>query len=226
MSPADEPDEALVTRAAEFAEQSAQTLERTIASSAPVTAQVRGVNVVVAPYNDHGDRTSVPLSINAEHRLDLRVEYWCRWDFTRQFLSVQESILALTVADLGEPLVRFEYMQDRPYAPAHVQVHGESGALGHLLSWKRLTKPPKLQHLHVPVGGRRFRPCLEDVIEFAIQDLGVDAHEGWRGPVGDGRRQWREIQMAAAIRDLMGDAPEEMREKLKQWVDQAYEAVT
>jgi hypothetical protein len=225
VSQADEPDHELFGQAHEFAAEIAELLDRTVTSSAPVAARVRGHSVVVAAYNEYDDLTAVPLKINGEHRLDLRIEYWCRWGFTAQFLRVQESNFALMVAGLGEPLVRFEYVYERPVAPAHIQVHGESSALGYLLSWKSLTRPPKLQELHLPVGGRRFRPCLEDVVEFAIGDLGLDAQDDWQQRIEEGRRGWRKIQLAAAMRDLIRDAPEEMRDTIKAWADDAYEAV-
>lgn len=82
VSSVEEPDEELLSVADEFAHQIAETLDHTVASSTPVTARVRGSSVVVAAYNEHGDLATIPLHIRDEHRLDLRFEYWCRWDFT------------------------------------------------------------------------------------------------------------------------------------------------
>jgi hypothetical protein len=33
---------------------------------------------------------------------------------------------------------------------------------------------PAMRELHFPVGGPRFRPCLEDVLEMLVVELGVD----------------------------------------------------
>jgi hypothetical protein len=61
----------------------------------------------------------------------------------------------------------FDYERDKAggYPEAHLQVPGQSGALAAMTSG-----PDKrsLDRLHFPVGGRRFRPILEDVIEFLI----------------------------------------------------------
>jgi hypothetical protein len=100
------------------------------------------------------------------------------------------------------------------YAPAHVQIHAESSALGYLIAFTGTKKPPKTQLLHVPVGGRRFRPSLEDVVEFAVNELAVEPKPGWQERVKEGRRRWFRLQVNAAIRDLVKldpkDAPQQL----------------
>lgn len=58
-----------------------------------------------------------------------------------------------------------------------------------------------------PASTSPFRPSLEDVLEFAIVDLGVDAVDEWRQAVDEGRRRWRAVQLRSAIRDAVGDDP-------------------
>lgn len=109
---------------------------------------------------------------------------------------------AISIAELREPFIRFEHVRDARSVPAaHVRVHAESGALGYMLALKGSTDAPKVQAVHIPVGGRRFRPCLEDVVEFAVVELGVDAKAGWQDALGAGREKWHRIQLAAAVRD-------------------------
>ena len=61
--------------------------------------------------------------------------------------------------------------------------------------------PRGLHMIHFPLGGARFRPCLEDVIELVIHEFGVDAQPGWEECVASDRIAWRHIQLAAAVRD-------------------------
>ena len=55
--------------------------------------------------------------------------------------------------------------------------------------------------LHLPVGGRRFRPCLEDIIEFCIVErLVKPRHETWRDMLDVKRNQFYRRQLQAAVR--------------------------
>jgi hypothetical protein len=89
---------------------------------------------------------------------------------------------------LDEELQRniFHYDYDRspdnPYARAHFQVKGVSDTFNELS--ERLDRPGELERLHFPVGGKRFRPCLEDVVEMLIV-------EGLRRAARVGRRLLR-----------------------------------
>lgn len=55
--------------------------------------------------------------------------------------------------------------------------------------------------LNFPLGGARFRPCLEDLLEFVIREFGIDTVPGWEDVISVGRISWRHIQLAAAVRD-------------------------
>src|SRR5262249_4739271 len=71
-------------------------------------------------------------------------------------------------------------------------------------------KVPRLSVFHFPLGGHRFRPCLEDVLHALILEFGVDRQPGWKAAIEEGREQWRRMQLKAAVRD----APEEAAEVL------------
>jgi hypothetical protein len=62
------------------------------------------------------------------------------------------------------------------------------------------TRIRKLRDLHFPVGGLRFRPTLEDVIEFVIHEEMVIPREGWEDAVKEHRARWTELQVKAAAR--------------------------
>lgn len=56
-------------------------------------------------------------------------------------------------------------------------------------------------HLPVgPVGGRRFRPSLEDVIELLIVEGLVDHRDDWEDALNVTRRPFQELQLKAAVR--------------------------
>ena len=54
--------------------------------------------------------------------------------------------------------------------------------------------------LHLPVGGRRFRPSLEDIIEFLIVEKIAAGRAGWEQRVNATRDSFQERQLRAAIR--------------------------
>jgi hypothetical protein len=58
-----------------------------------------------------------------------------------------------------------------------------------------------LSSLHIPVGGERYRPCLEDLLHFLVQECGVDRRDDWLAVVERGREKWRRRQLASAVRD-------------------------
>ncbi|NDK32452.1 hypothetical protein [Nesterenkonia haasae] len=56
--------------------------------------------------------------------------------------------------------------------------------------------------VHLPVGGHRFRPTLEDVLEMLINDFGIDhKKDSARRAIRDGRRNFRLGQVSAAATD-------------------------
>jgi hypothetical protein len=65
-----------------------------------------------------------------------------------------------------------------------------------------------MESLHIPTGGSRFRPSLEDVIEFLIRDCKFDAEQDWEDAVRVGRERWRRKQLRSAVRDAPQDAAE------------------
>jgi hypothetical protein len=116
--------------------------------------------------------------------------------------------------------VRFHYQRSRSWADAHIHVHGESSALAYGIADQGLTKPPKTQKRHLPVGGRRFRPCLEDIIEFLVHELGVDHKPGWQRRADDGRQRWRDMQLAASLRDMIRADPDNAPDRLRRKIDE------
>lgn len=82
---------------------------------------------------------------------------------------------------------------------AHLQVHGESHALGQVWGARKERNPRSLQHLHLPVGGFRYRPCLEDFIEFLIEEDLVPGKPGWKRAIERTRSEYHRTQLSALI---------------------------
>ena len=64
---------------------------------------------------------------------------------------------------------------------------------------------------HLPVGGERFRPCLEDFIQMMSYDLEITMLDGWKNVLTDSRAEWRLTQLRTAVRDRQDIAAEELR---------------
>lgn len=66
--------------------------------------------------------------------------------------------------------------------------------------------------MHFPVGGPRFRPCLEDILAMTHEEFGIDTARGWQKVVNEGRERWRLIQLTSAVRDCPEEAARVLRE--------------
>lgn len=217
-------DSILFGAAQDFAAEVADLLHHTVADDPPIRAQLVGQRVAVAALDEEGSTTNIPLVVANEHRLDLRVSFRCIFDFTGAYLAVEKSEFALILPVVRDPVVRFDYVRDRDWAPAHIQLHAESSSIGYLraLAGKR----PETWRLHLPVGGRRFRPSLEDVIEFAVREFGVTTKDGWTNALEEGRRRWRRLQAKSAIRDVIKDDPEGAPDELREAIEETLQVVT
>lgn len=136
-------------------------------------------------------------------------------------LTVTKSKIALRAddGDAGDDIFSYEYGTDPDdeYPEAHLHVAGESPLLDELC--QQTGKSTRLRDLHFPVGGRRFRPSLEDVVEMLVTEGFVKARDGWRDVVEASRQAFQEGQLRAAVRQ----DPETARAEL-QILDQAKSA--
>jgi hypothetical protein len=144
----------------------------------------------------------LPLYARRQRIAGMRVSVACQMDTTGQYLAVEESTYDLFAEVDRAPLLRIHYRRYQQSEPAaHIHVHGHRGAPSHLLSQTGHESPHEMASLHVPVGGARFRPCLEDFIQFLVCECLLDAEAGWRAHVDAGRERWRLRQAAVVARD-------------------------
>jgi hypothetical protein len=216
--------------AQEFADELNGTLAAVLPGDLPeAVAEWRGGSnprVVVSPRttgDTDGKVAVIPLSISGDHRLNLRVEMFCALNRAR-YLVIEESKITLELADSrAAPLFRFEYdYHAYPGTPAaHLHVHAHRDEIVFLTGRPSAHRPKQraergrmntLAELHMPLGGHRFRPCLEDVLEFAVREFGVDTNSGWEQAIRDGRTAWRRKQTNAAVTDSPDEAARTLRE--------------
>lgn len=149
----------------------------------------------------------VPLFVRGERLAGLDISVSCRLDAEGRYLAVEESRFKLYAILDRTPILRFDYVRDMRTKPhSHIQVHGHRGALSHLLSRAGHPTPHDMSSLHIPTGGSRFRPCLEDVVQFLITECRFDHLDGWQRNVDEGRERDRRKQVSAAVRAVPSEA--------------------
>jgi hypothetical protein len=140
----------------------------------------------------------------------LDVGYRLCLDDSGEHLAVNASAFSIYAADDDKTcLCRFDYERGkREYPEAHLQVYGTSDALA---SWPGAPRTRQLDRLHFPVGGRRYRPTLEDVVEFLITEGLADGRGGWEAVLRAEREAFQRIQLSAAVRRDPETAQETLR---------------
>jgi hypothetical protein len=155
----------------------------------------------------------VPLFVGTQRIATLMASASCRLDSVNRYLAVDESRYSVRADVDRTPILRYEYRRGMDTAPnAHLHVHAHRGALSHLLSSSGHKTPHDMSALHIPLGGSRFRPCLEDLIQFLIEECRFDSKSGWRAHVESGRERWRRGQVAAVTRDVPDEAARVLKE--------------
>lgn len=230
----DDAAELLEGQATAFAEELTATVRAVVGSAAhPFRATVKvkpGAHTsgfVIRQDPSEG----IVLAVDGSPMLRLKVSLRCTWDHRGDYLAVEESsfeVLAI-VAGASEPLLRIEFIRSpKSGIPcAHMHVHAHRDAITHVMdrcgdksdrakrrrkSMEHGTALPRLSDLHLPLGGPRFRPCLEDLLQMLIDELGVDAEKGAAQALAAGRAEWRRKQLGASVRDSPETAARTLRE--------------
>lgn len=212
-------------QACQFAERLTDTVRALAPGCAPFEAE----------FTQHTERvwirqspdTGIPLSVEGEPIITLKAVYQCSWDGKERYLATDDSQIKVHAGAeaAGEPLFRYHYRrtghEDLP--SAHIHVHAQRRELSEVLArtgertvrGKRRARnegAPPMQDLHFPVGGHRFRPGLEDVLEMLVNELGVDHPDDALVALRNGRETWRRTQTRTAVRDSPLDAVAELED--------------
>lgn len=89
--------------------------------------------------------------------------------------------------------------RDDADSPRRMVVHREEGRV------------PQLSDLHIPAGGPRLRPALEEFLQMLICDLGIAHGEDALDILQDQRAQWREGQARSMVSSMEEIAADTLR---------------
>lgn len=206
-------------QAAGFADQLSTTVQ------AVFGPEVSEFNAVVSPGKDsvmaafirQAGGEGIHLSYAGSPLLTMQVRMRLTPDGAGRHLRVVSSKFDVTPYEGTEPVFRYEYERDMEascYPAAHVQFHGRHEQLERMLegSGRKKTKSspasgswPNITDLHFPLGGTRFRPCFEDVLEMLLNEFRLDVpnRDAAFDALAEGRARWRDVQLKAAVRDDM-----------------------
>lgn len=196
----------LYSQARQFAALIQELLNRTVCNGAIITSTPTPgeLRATIAPGLSKADPlvgSFLPLTIDRKKpKAWLALQYGCFLD-ENGYLTVDSSFCGIYADENGLAcLCHYDYERDKPtYPEAHLQVHGNSDALTKMIQASG-RKPVGLDRLHLPVGGRRYRPCLEDILEFLIVEGFVRGRGGWKEVLDKERDRFLEIQLRAAVR--------------------------
>jgi hypothetical protein len=172
----------------------------------------RGNRVVVKTLRGEG----LVLTVAGKPVFRLTVRYHCELNQANTYLAVESSAFAVHHHLTTEPIVRYDFLR-RPKGnvpSAHVNMHTVSAALTKAMedsgvssrADRRRTglnegESMRPSQLHLPLGGPRFRPALEDVLEMLVVEFAIDKSRDWRSSLREGRSLWRDTQLRAAVAD-------------------------
>lgn len=154
----------------------------------------------------------------------LKVGFEVDLDHEGKHLRVLSSIFALVVNEESAlPAVRIEYERERGFEPgeielsnhaknaAHVQIHGTSTEFAYIQGKNGDARIKPLEKYHIPVGGKEFRPTLEDFIEFLHREgLVKKLKPGWLELIRENQRKWLTVQVKSAVRSNPSAAIEQL----------------
>lgn len=192
----------LGTQADEFADRLNDLLRRTARTDAGVTVRIDRDGRALVGFGTKLRAETIPVPISGGGG-DAHLLVWfdLTLDPSNTWLMVRKSTFGLyMLTGTREPVFRYEFVRDDRYIPAHLHVHGQSSALGRLYALAGKDVSADLSRLHLPVGGKRFRPSLEDVLESLFQEQLLQPLDGWRDAVEQHRNDFHERQLRAAIR--------------------------
>jgi hypothetical protein len=206
------------------AETFADELTRTTQAVAPSSSPFRAIGVSDRLVVRQDPTEGIPLTVEGEVLMYLKANFHCTWDRGNEYLTVEKSgISVYAMKPSGQPIIRYEYERTPRGVPAsHMHVHAHRDSLTYMMARagvqsrraeSRVTSReiPSFQDLHLPLGGHRFRPALEDVLEMLIDEFGVDHEEGAIRELRDARERWRLTQTRAAVRDAPHAAVDVLR---------------
>jgi hypothetical protein len=201
-----------------FAKNLTDLLNRTVTDGIPLSSVLRDdghigwVGYGITKQNFAPGRL-IPLKLSkGPPACFLHIHMTLHLDAEIQRLVVQRSTSRVYCHDDDFRSLVFHYDYDREpendYPNPHFQVAGGNEHLDQLCNRAGVEK--SLPDLHFPVGGRRYRPSIEDVIEFLVVESLAPGRPGWEAAVAEHRRTWERIQLRSVVRRDQQTAAEEL----------------
>jgi hypothetical protein len=192
----------LAALTAGFAEDLKTLLNGTVCDGAYIgVIEAPGGRVVLGTELRKVGQRALPTPLRTSGNVPLWLTVHMRTSLDPQgYLVTQASTYALSKGREPVELLHYDYERDkRRYPDAHVQIVGDSADWDDVLAASGRPRGG-LSKLHLTVGGRRYRPSLEDLIEMLIDEGFVDARPGSRELLGASRERFQRRQLRAAIR--------------------------
>ncbi|HEU0132791.1 MAG TPA: hypothetical protein VFQ85_17565 [Mycobacteriales bacterium] len=188
----------LAAEAHRFAGELSALLNATVCTGIRLSSWAERGRAVVQ-YGAGREPLGIPLTLGRRKpRVFLGLSYRLAPDHEDRYLMVTSSFVGLFGdAARTTSLLHYDYERGKAdgYPEAHVQVVAEPELWGLVGPRDR-----PFARAHLPVGGRRYRPTLEDLVEFAVVEGLAEGRDGWAAAVAAGRAAFRERQLRAAIR--------------------------
>lgn len=217
---AEDDSQGALTQAQEFADAVYQTISGSIKSNIEPFSVVAGVrNSKIFISINSNPLTGIEMQPGeandaADPAFTLVISYSCHIS-KDGYLTVDKSEFILGAYGIDQPLFRLDYIREaKSNIPgAHYNIHAhrdefvyamlQGGANSRqrrrLKAFDKRSHYPRISDLHFPVGGARFRPCIEDLVQMVIEEFGVATEPGWAKVLEVGRREWRESQLKALV---------------------------
>lgn len=189
----------------DFADELSGLLNRTVCDGIRLTAvtsaqrKMSWVGYLIR-RDDISPSVAIPLGLSGQPVAYLHVAFTLSFDDEEDYIQVEKSTMGVcSEADLGGFLFHYDYERGKnDYPDAHVQIPVEHP------SWevirKKIGSERTFGRLHLPLGSKRFRPTLEDLIEFVIVEGIFDGRDGWEDALKASRDAFAIKQLRAAIR--------------------------
>jgi hypothetical protein len=193
----------LAAEARRLADTLQDVLNKTVCDHAKVITMMRGDGLAIVGTRLDVDGSSRPVRMRSEGSSRISIDVSCQLTFDedeRLFLTVKRSYCGVYFGVQAEDvLLHYDFERDKErYTEAHLQVCARHDGLE---SFRRAQgRKDGLAKIHLPVGGRRLRPAIEDLVECLIVEGLVTPKTGWEPVLDRTRDAYRERQLSAAIR--------------------------
>ncbi|MGB3414596.1 MAG: hypothetical protein WBA28_07750 [Microbacteriaceae bacterium] len=165
------------------------------------------------------DPEGVQLTVDGKPFLRLTFEYYCIGGTGGTWLKILKSSFTVAANGVNQPYFHYDYLANPQgkIPSAHLNVHGHRDDLirsllhsnrsgSHSKNRRRDLlshgNVPTMSNLHFPVGGSRFRPGLEDVLQMVINEFGIDVRSGHQKYLEEYRQRYRTVQLEAIVGSL------------------------